>query len=117
LRGRLCPLPGSGPAGEKERYARDDKAIGSSELADTLEARSGEVEAMMSGVPGMQGYFLMRTVDGCAAITICDDEAGTDESTRLAGEWIRDHAADLQVAAPEISSGPVLVHTGAAARA
>jgi hypothetical protein len=50
-------------------------------------------------------------------ITVCDDEAGTVESTRLAGGWIRDHAADLQVAAPEINSGPVLVHTGAAARA
>ena len=93
------------------------RRYGGSELADLLEARSGEVEAMTSGVPGIQGYFLMRTADGCAAITICDDEAGTDESTRLAGEWIRDHAADLQVAAPEISSGPVLVHTGAAARA
>jgi hypothetical protein len=86
-------------------------------LADLLEARSGEVEAMMSGVPGMQGYYLMRTDDGCASITVCDDEAGTDESTRLAGDWIRDNAADLRIAAPAISSGPVLVHTGAAARA
>jgi len=93
------------------------RRYGSSELADLLEARSGEVEAMMSGVAGMQGYFLMRTDDGCASITVCGDEAGTEESTRLAREWIRDNAADLQVAAPEISSGPVGVHAGAAARA
>jgi len=93
------------------------RRYGSSDLADLLEARNSELEAMMSGVPGMQGYYLMRTDDGCASITVCDDEAGTDESTRLARDWIRDNAADLQVGAPQIRSGPVVVHTGAAARA
>jgi hypothetical protein len=60
----------------------------------------------MSGVPGMQGYFLMRTADGCAAITICDDEVGTDESTRLAGEWIVIELVDGLAEAHRLTFGP-----------
>jgi hypothetical protein len=70
----------------------------------------------MSGVPGLQGYFLIRTDDGCASITICDDAAGAEESTRIAGNWVRENASGAAMAAPDITSGEVVIQAGAAAR-
>ena len=89
----------------------------SSEMADLLASRRGEVESLMSGVPGLQGYILMRTENGCASITVCDDQAGIDESARMAAEWLRENAADLAIAAPEVLSGEVIAHAGASAPA
>jgi hypothetical protein len=92
------------------------RSYDSPQLADLLQSRSDEVESLMSGVPGLQGYFLMRTDDGCASITICDDEAGTEESTRVAGNWVRENASGMAMAAPDITSGDVIIQVGAAAR-
>jgi hypothetical protein len=89
---------------------------GSSELADLLEAHSDEIETMMSGINGMQGYYLMRTGNGCASMTVCDDKAGTDESTRIATDWIRANAGSIEASAPEVLSGDVIAQVGSGAR-
>ena len=87
-------------------------------MADLLASRSGEVEALMSRVPGLQGYFLMRTDDGCASITVCDDQAGVEQSARMAADWLRENAADISGTTPDVVSvGDVIAHAGAAARA
>jgi hypothetical protein len=89
----------------------------SSEMADLLASRSEEVESLMSGVPGLHGYFLVRTDDGCMSITVCDDESGTDESTRRAATWLRENASGISGTSPDIASGDVIAHARAAARA
>ena len=87
-----------------------------SELADLLESRREDVEALISGVSGLHGYFLVRTDEGCASVTVCDDAAGIQESTRLAREWISENAAAVAVA-PEELGGEVIAHIGATTRA
>jgi hypothetical protein len=89
----------------------------SRELADQLAARTDEVESLMGQVHGLRSYDLIRTEDGCASITVCDDQAGTDESTRIAGNWIRENLPNLAQTTPDISAGDVMVHTGGAVRA
>jgi hypothetical protein len=89
----------------------------SGELADQLAARSDEVESLMAQVPGLRSYDLIRTEDGCASITVCADAAGTDESTRIAGNWIRENLPNLAQTMPDVSSGEVIVHAGATFRA
>jgi hypothetical protein len=84
----------------------------SPELADALAARQSDVEALMSDVPGLRSYHLMRTETGCASITVCDDTAGTDESTRRAATWIRENLPQLSGMAPEILSGEVIARVG-----
>jgi hypothetical protein len=88
-----------------------------SELADLLEARRDDVEALIGGVNGLQGYFLIRTADGCASITVCDDAAGIEESQRLAREWIAENATGAARATPEVTTGEVVIQIGAATRA
>ena len=45
--------------------------------------------------------------DATVSITVCDDEAGTAESTRVAADWIRENMPDLAASPPMVSSGTV----------
>jgi hypothetical protein len=60
---------------------------GAKEFFDLLEKRKADVEAVMRSVPGLVSYTLVRSEEGGMAVTVCEDKAGTDESTRLAKEW------------------------------
>ena len=45
---------------------------------------------------GFQAWYLIDGGDGTlTTITICDDEAGVNESVDKAREWVGDNAADL----------------------
>jgi len=83
---------------------------GAKKLIDLLEARKGEVEDLIRPVKGFVSYALIRTADGGASVTVCQDKAGTDESSRLAREWIGKNAADLGVAPPAVVEGSVILH-------
>ena len=86
------------------------------ELADALAARQSEIEEVISPVAGFQGYYLVRTQDGCATITVCDDKAGCDESTQRAANWLRENASEIKSTPPQITSGEILFKLGATAR-
>ena len=74
-------------------------------LADALASRSQEVEELISGVPGFVAYYAVRSGSEVTTITACNDRAGTQESTRLAGEWVKQHVAGSPLGAPEITEG------------
>jgi hypothetical protein len=79
-------------------------------LFDLLNERKSEVEELMRPIPGFVSYALVRTADGGASITVCDDEAGTDESIARARDWIGQNASELHTEAPAIAEGPVILH-------
>jgi hypothetical protein len=80
---------------------------GNNELADQLAARADEIRSVIGVVPGFQAYYLVRLDDATVSITVCDDEAGTTESTRVAADWIRDNMPELTTSPPMVSGGPV----------
>ncbi len=82
---------------------------GAKELFDLLEQRKEEVESLIRSVSGFQAYTLIGTDDGGVTVTVCEDKAGTDESLRLAREWILENATDLGVSPPAVSEGSVLL--------
>jgi hypothetical protein len=86
---------------------------GGPEFADQLAARSADIEEVISPVTGFQNYFLVRTQDGCATITVCDSKAGCDESSHRAADWLRDHASEIKSTPPQTTSGEVLFQIGA----
>ena len=96
-------------------YATVRHYQGNTRLADELAARRDDVEALISSVQGLRGYYLMRTDDGCMTITVCDDRAGAEESARKAADYLREHAVDFSGdTTPTVSSGDVLIQIGAA---
>jgi hypothetical protein len=80
------------------------------ELADMLVSNREEVEALISGVPGVQSYYLVRTAEGCTTITVGDDESSTAASTEAAAGFLREKGSSAPP--PTIASGDVLIHFG-----
>jgi hypothetical protein len=80
---------------------------GNTELADQLAARSDEIRSVVSAVPGFKAYYLVQLDDATVSITVCDDEAGTSESTRVAAEWLRENMPEVAASPPMVSSGTV----------
>ena len=62
---------------------------GASELFDLLGQREEDVKALISGVQGFVSYVAVRSGDGGVTVTVCEDKAGTDESSRRAAEWVK----------------------------
>jgi hypothetical protein len=83
---------------------RSYAGAGASELFDLLEQRGDEVRELIGGVPGFVSYTGFRSGDGGATVTICQDKAGTDESSRRAAEWVGENAT-AAVGPPETTEG------------
>lgn len=82
---------------------------GAKELFDVLESHKADVESVMRPVKGFLSYLLVRTGEGGFTVTVCQDKAGTDESVRVAREWVAKNAADTGAGAPQVSEGPVII--------
>lgn len=78
-------------------------------LADALVERVDDVKNLIGGIDGFKGYYLVRTADGAVTVSIYDDAAGADESTRVAAAWIRENLPDLEVSPPQVSAGEVAI--------
>jgi hypothetical protein len=44
-----------------------------------------EIETLIKPVEGLVSYSLVSTADGGLSVTVCKDQKGIDESTRVAG--------------------------------
>lgn len=88
---------------------RSYSGSGARDLFGLLEDRKAELESLIRAVPGFVAYTLIRTDDGGASVTVCQDKAGTDESLRVARNWIAENAPDLNVDPPSVSEGPTVL--------
>ena len=87
-------------------YAVVRRYTGANQLADAMMQRGADIEALLRGVPGFRAYYALRAGDGTVAtITVCDDQAGTSESSRRAAEWVRQNVSGVSVGAPQITEG------------
>ena len=89
-------------------YAVVRRYKGATALIDELAQREQVVREILQGVPGFAAYYLVRSADGGASITVCQDQAGTAESSKRAADWIRQNLPDVTGATPEITEGEVL---------
>lgn len=86
---------------------------GGSDLPDAMTKRSDDVKKLLSGVPGFRYYAAVRSSDGVATVTICDDAAGTAESTRRAREWIQKNVPGATLSSLSTTEGDVFIEFGA----
>ncbi len=74
-------------------------------LADELKRRSKDVESVIGSVPGFIAYYLVKTKTGAVSVTVCETQAGCDETSKRAANWLRQNAPELKAGSPEIISG------------
>lgn len=85
---------------------------GAKELFDVLEKHKAQLEGLLRPVKGFVSYTLARSGDGGFSVTVCRDKAGTEESQRVARDWIVKNAGNTGASAPQVSDGSVIVHLG-----
>ena len=72
-------------------------------ITDTLMPRISEL-------PGFGGYYLIEAGDGVmTSVSLFETSAQADESTRVAGEWVREQKLEAALPhSPTMTSGPVI---------
>jgi hypothetical protein len=84
---------------------------GASQLVDEFANKRAEIEEVISGVSGLVAYTLARTGEGAVSVTVCEDKAGTDESVRVAADWVRQNTT-TSAGPPEVAEGEVILQLG-----
>jgi hypothetical protein len=92
-----------------DAVVRSYSGQGAAELFDQLEQRNDEVKELIGGVPGFVSHTAFRGSEGGMTVTVCDNKAGTDESSRRAAEWVRENIG-ATASAPVITEGGTVVH-------
>jgi len=92
-------------------YAVIRRYSGVAKLIHELEKKQAEVKKLISGAPGFIAYYAIRDGEALATITVCNDRAGADESSRMTATWVRENMAGVRVTAPEAYGGEVFIHT------
>jgi hypothetical protein len=90
-------------------YAVIRAYTGNSDLADALVEREEEIRQLIGGIDGFKAYYLLKLAEGTSTISIFDDQAGAEESSRTAAAWLAENLPELNVAAPYVTAGNVLV--------
>jgi hypothetical protein len=98
-------------------YAVTRSYTGASALINAMEQRHEEVEQLISTVPGFVAYYAIRSGDAMTSVSVYDDRAGAEESTRRAAQWVRENLPDSGMNAPQVNSGEVFIELGAHAPA
>jgi hypothetical protein len=88
---------------------RTYSSAGAKKLFDMLEERKKDVEDLIRPIKGFVSYSLIRTADGGVSVTVCQDKAGTEESLRVAADWIRQNAPGTGANAPTVLEGSVIL--------
>ena len=89
--------------------SRSYSGQGGSALFDALTEREDDVRALISTVPGFTSYAAFRSDGGGQTVTVCQDKAGTDESSRRAAEWVKENIS-VTVDPPTVAEGSTVLH-------
>ena len=64
---------------------------------------------LLEHVPGFIAYYWLDAGDGVmASMSVYEDQAGADESVRIAHDWVRENAATLIPNPPAVTEGHVV---------
>jgi hypothetical protein len=77
------------------------------ELAPVIE--SGFMP-LMGQVPGFLDYYLVETSDGVVSISVFADQAGAEESTRRAADFVKQNLTDFYLGPPAVTPGSIWLH-------
>ena len=90
-------------------YATVRTYAGNRDLADALVENESEVKRIIAGIDGFKAYYLIRTADGAASVSVYENEAGAEASNKAAAAWLGENLPNLAVPAPQVSAGEVVI--------
>jgi hypothetical protein len=78
-------------------------------LADALVAHQSEVKDLISGIAGFNGYYVIKTADGAATISVYETLESAQESVRVAGAWVKENLPEHVKTPPEVAIGEIVL--------
>jgi heme-degrading monooxygenase HmoA len=83
---------------------------GNQDLVDALVENESSVKDLISEIDGFKAYYLVRTAEGEAlSVSVYQDKAGGEASSRAAAGWIGENLPDLSVSAPQVKEGEAVI--------
>ena len=62
--------------------------------------------------PGFVAYYVLDEGNGVlASMSIFEDQAGAEESTRRSAQWVQEHLVALLPTPPQVTTAQVVVHS------
>jgi hypothetical protein len=88
------------------------ESIDQSRTSEVLKKIDENLVPTLSELPGFNSYSFIDAGNGVmTSVGFFDTAAQADESTRVAGSWLREHKLETALPnAPKITSGNVVVH-------
>jgi hypothetical protein len=88
------------------------ESIDESRKSDVLKSVDENLLPALKDLPGFNGYSVIDAGDGVmTSVGFFDTAAQADESTRIAGSWLREQKLETALPnAPTITTGDVVVH-------
>lgn len=83
-------------------------------VAEAMLQKRQEIMNILGGVPGFVAYFATSSGDLLTTVTVCSSQAGTQESTDLARQWIKENVPGAVLAAPHVTEGETFLQFQAA---
>ncbi len=78
-------------------------------MIDELVGRRKDVEELIRGVDGFVAYYLIKTANGGASISVFENEAGTAESNKRAAAFIKENLAGVGSGPPNVIEGQSVI--------
>lgn len=82
---------------------------GNSELGDALVEHADEVRRVIGGITGFKAYYVLKLAEGTSTVSVFENQEGAEESNRAAAAWLTENLPDLDVQAPYVTGGDVLL--------
>ena len=80
----------------------------------TMEELHATVESgfmpIVTQVPGFREYVLVETGEGVLSISVFTEQAGMEESTLRAADWVQENLAGFFTGPPTVTTGSVWLH-------
>lgn len=77
-------------------------------LADAVAENKEEILGLFNEIDGFRSYHIVKTgPTSAASVTVYDDQAGAEASSRVAREWIAANLSGLSISPPEVLVGEV----------
>jgi hypothetical protein len=88
------------------------ESIDQSRTSEVLKKVDENLLPALKDLPGFNGYSVIDAGDGVlTSVGFFDTAAQADESTRVAGTWLRDQKLETALPSPpKITTGEVVVH-------
>jgi hypothetical protein len=78
---------------------------------DLVEQGADDVRELLGSIPGFVSYTAIRSADGGVTVTVCEDKAGTDESSKRAAGFVKERSTAM-IDPPMITEGDTSLHFG-----